>query len=93
MKDAYDHRAIEEKWSRRWAEQGTHTVDLDSVAKPYYNLMMFPYPSAEGLHIGNVFAFVGSDVQGRFRKLKYRSRLNNGLEFGLRGHRQFLGIE
>ena len=32
--------------------------------------MMFPYPSAEGLHVGNVFAFVGSDIHGRFRRLQ-----------------------
>jgi leucyl-tRNA synthetase len=32
--------------------------------------MMFPYPSAAGLHIGNMFSFIGSDVYGRFMKLK-----------------------
>jgi leucyl-tRNA synthetase len=32
--------------------------------------MMYPYPSAEGLHVGNVFAFVGADVHGRFRRLQ-----------------------
>ena len=31
---------------------------------------MFPYPSAEGLHVGNLFAFTGSDVHGRFRRLQ-----------------------
>ena len=31
---------------------------------------MFPYPSAEGLHVGNVFAFVGSDIYGRTKKLQ-----------------------
>ncbi|HQQ55974.1 MAG TPA: leucine--tRNA ligase, partial [Mesotoga sp.] len=36
----------------------------------FYNLMMFPYPSAAGLHIGNMFSFIGSDVYGRFMKLK-----------------------
>ena len=32
--------------------------------------MMFPYPSAEGLHVGNMFAFTGSDVFGRFQRLR-----------------------
>jgi leucyl-tRNA synthetase len=31
---------------------------------------MFPYPSAEGLHVGNMFAFTGSDVYGRFKRLQ-----------------------
>ncbi len=32
--------------------------------------MMFPYPSAEGLHIGNMYAYIGSDVQGRFQSMR-----------------------
>ena len=32
--------------------------------------MMFPYPSAEGLHVGNMFAFTGSDIYGRFKRLQ-----------------------
>ena len=70
MNETYDHRAIEEKWSRRWQEQGTHTADLEAASRPYYNLMMFPYPSAEGLHVGNVFAFVGSDVHARYMRAR-----------------------
>ncbi len=31
---------------------------------------MFPYPSAEGLHVGNLFAFTGADVYGRFQRLR-----------------------
>src|SRR5436853_6475599 len=32
--------------------------------------MMFPYPSAEGLHVGNMFAFTGADIYGRFKRLQ-----------------------
>ena len=32
--------------------------------------MMFPYPSAEGLHIGNIYAFTGADVHGRYWRLR-----------------------
>ncbi len=68
--DAYDPQAVEAKWRDRWQERRTNTVDVENAARPYYNLMMFPYPSAEGLHVGNVFAFVGSDIHGRFRRLQ-----------------------
>lgn len=68
MIDTYDHTLIEKKWLRRWKICKTYEPDLHSAKKPFYNLMMFPYPSAEGLHVGNVFAFVGSDIQGRYRK-------------------------
>jgi leucyl-tRNA synthetase len=66
----YDPHAIEARWRARWEERCTNAVDLDTASRPYYNLMMFPYPSAEGLHVGNVFAFVGSDIHGRFRRLQ-----------------------
>ncbi len=34
--------------------------------------MMFPYPSAEGLHVGNVYAFAGADIYGRFMAMNGR---------------------
>jgi len=68
--DQYDPQAVEAKWQRRWAERHTNEPDLDGAARPFYNLMMFPYPSAEGLHVGNMFAFTGSDVYGRFKRLQ-----------------------
>src|SRR3982751_5458230 len=36
---------------------------------PFYNLMMFPYPSAEGLHVGGIYTFGGIDVYGRFKRM------------------------
>lgn len=66
----YDPEAVEQKWRRLWGERRTNATDVHGAPKPYYNLMMYPYPSAEGLHVGNVFAFVGADVHGRFRRLQ-----------------------
>jgi len=68
--DSYDHTAVEAKWRRRWAEQQTYKADLDGAARPYFNLMMFPYPSAEGLHTGHCFTFSGADAHGRFRRMQ-----------------------
>src|SRR6195256_1925954 len=66
---AYDPQAIETKWQRIWQERGTNNTDLHRAQRPYYALMMFPYPSAEGLHVGNLFAFTGNDIHGRFQRL------------------------
>jgi leucyl-tRNA synthetase len=63
---SYDHAAIARRWSARWDETGIYRVDLRHAPRPYYNLMMFPYPSAEGLHVGNMYAFTGADIHGRF---------------------------
>ncbi len=65
----YDPGAIERKWQRIWQERGTNNTDLQRAQRPFYALMMFPYPSAEGLHVGNLFAFTGNDVYGRFQRL------------------------
>lgn len=60
MKDSYPFKDIEKKWGHYWENNKIYLTDLKAAKKPFYNLMMFPYPSAEGLHIGNVFAFIGS---------------------------------
>jgi len=67
---SYDPEAVETKWQERWEQNHTNEPDLDRPERPFYNLMMFPYPSAEGLHVGNMFAFTGADIYGRFQRLQ-----------------------
>jgi leucyl-tRNA synthetase len=67
---SYDPARVETEWQERWAKQRTNEPDLDRPSRPFYNLMMFPYPSAEGLHVGNMFAFTGADIYGRFQRLQ-----------------------
>ena len=70
--DRYLPGEVEEKWQGIWEKRGTNrftTDELRSSEAPFYNLMMFPYPSAEGLHVGNIYAFTGADVHGRFHRL------------------------
>jgi len=66
----YDPAAIEAKWRARWTELEINVTDIHGAAKPYYALMMFPYPSAEGLHVGNMFAFTGNDIFARFQRMQ-----------------------
>src|SRR3989344_4617572 len=70
----YNHSEIESKWQKAWQKSRIYEPDLiasrRTAKKPFYNLMMFPYPSAEGLHVGNVYAFVGSDIYGRFKRMQ-----------------------
>ena len=70
MNTTYDPKAIERKWQERWHLSGIYEVDLGHAKSPYYNLMMFPYPSAEGLHVGNVYAFTGADIHGRYKAMR-----------------------
>ena len=66
----YDSAAVERRWQARWEAEATNVADLSDGPRPFYALMMFPYPSAEGLHVGNLFAFTGNDIYGRFQRLK-----------------------
>jgi leucyl-tRNA synthetase len=70
MKTDFDHQAVEAKWREKWLKEKTFSVDMEKAKKPFYNLMMFPYPSAEGLHVGNMYAFTGADVYGRYQRMK-----------------------
>ena len=66
----YDPAVVERTWHDRWRAEGTNETDVAGGADPYYVLMMFPYPSAEGLHVGNLFAFTGNDIRGRFQRMR-----------------------
>src|SRR3989338_11545920 len=68
-KQDYSPSVIEPKWQKLWKRFKLYEPDLKAVKKPFYNLMMFPYPSAEGLHVGNMYAFCGSDIYGRFMRM------------------------
>jgi len=69
MSQKYNHQEIESKWRSKWRDNKLYEPDVKSAKEPFYNLMMFPYPSAEGLHVGNMYAFTGADVYGRFQRM------------------------
>ena len=76
--DTYSPLEVERKWQQRWEAEGTNAFSDEALrargraGRPFYNLMMFPYPSAEGLHVGNLYAFTGADIYGRFQRLQGR---------------------
>ena len=69
----YDHKSVEAKWQREWARAGIYSPDILTAKQPFYNLWMFPYPSAEGLHAGHAFASTGSDIYGRFMRMNRKT--------------------
>ena len=66
----YIPNEIEKKWQEKWRKEKTFSPNLDTAKKPFYSLMMFPYPSAEGLHVGNMYAFTGGDIYSRFMRMQ-----------------------
>lgn len=72
MSVPYNHKAIEAKWRVNWEKNPVNPKkDLSGVEKrKYYCLDMFPYPSANGLHVGHWRGYVISDVWSRYKLLK-----------------------
>ncbi len=66
----YNHKAIEEKWQKKWADDGVYRVDIDESRPKYYVLDMFPYPSGAGLHVGHPLGYIASDIYTRYKRLQ-----------------------
>ena len=65
---SYNHKAIEQKWRKKWEE---NPINVNDGTKPkYYCLDMFPYPSGSGLHVGHWRGYVISDVWSRYKMLQ-----------------------
>ncbi len=65
----YNHREIEKKWQKYWADNKTYKVEVDHNKPKYYVLDMFPYPSGAGLHVGHPLGYIASDIYSRYKRL------------------------
>ena len=72
----YNFREIEQKWQKRWVENGTYRVVEDEHKKKFYVLNMFPYPSGAGLHVGHPLGYIASDIYARYKRLNGYNVLN-----------------
>ena len=72
----YNFRDIEQKWQKRWVENGTYRVVEDKTKKKFYVLNMFPYPSGAGLHVGHPLGYIASDIYARYKRQQGFNVLN-----------------
>ena len=62
---------IEAKWQRRWASEGLFKAPrLPRPGKKFYCLDMFPYPSADGLHVGHPEGYTATDILCRAKRMQ-----------------------
>jgi len=66
----YDFKKVEKKWQKYWAQHPElwRAEDFDKREKKYI-LDMFPYPSAEGLHVGHVESYTATDIVSRYLRM------------------------
>jgi len=69
--ERYNFSRIEKKWQNFWEENKTFKAkDCDNSRLKFYVLDMFPYPSAEGLHVGHPEGYTASDIVARYKRMK-----------------------
>ncbi len=66
----YDHKSIEAKWQKHWADKKTFKATNNSDKPKFYALDMFPYPSGAGLHVGHPLGYIASDIVSRYKRHK-----------------------
>lgn len=67
----YDHKNIEQKWEKVYLEKKPFKCDVYDFSKPKYFVMdMFPYPSAQGLHVGHPKSYTATDVIARMKRMQ-----------------------
>ena len=69
MTNAYDFRAVEQKWQKRWEASQLYRASDDSGAPNYYVLEMLPYPSGD-LHVGHAKNYTLGDVVSRMMRMQ-----------------------
>ncbi|GHT65739.1 leucine--tRNA ligase [Spirochaetia bacterium] len=69
----YPFETIEPKWQKYWEEHKSFKAVEDPSFpkdKRRYVLDMFPYPSAQGLHVGHPEGYTATDIYSRFLRMK-----------------------
>ncbi|MDR2932146.1 MAG: leucine--tRNA ligase [Oscillospiraceae bacterium] len=65
----YDFKTIERKWQDIWERDNTFAAQNDFSKPKFYPLVEFPYPSAQGLHVGHPRPYTAMDIVSRKRRL------------------------
>jgi valyl-tRNA synthetase len=63
---------LEDRWARRWQEEGTYAFDRSKDRADVYAIDTPPPTVSGALHIGHVFSFTHTDMIARFQRMSGR---------------------
>ena len=66
----YNPQKIESKWQKYWEKLGLDRAKNFDKRKKQYILVEFPYPSGDGLHIGQVRSYAALDAVCRKKRME-----------------------
>ena len=66
----YDFAAIEKKWQDNWEKTKPYRAVTGDPRPKFYGLIEFPYPSAQGLHVGHPRPFTAIDIVTRKKRME-----------------------
>lgn len=61
---------LEEKWTRRWEEEGTYKFRNTRDRKAVYSIDTPPPTVSGSLHVGHVFSYTHTDIIARFKRMQ-----------------------
>lgn len=70
VENKYDHQSLETKWQERWEKNKLYRAESGSKQPKFYCLIEFPYPSADGLHVGHPRSYTAMDIFARKKRME-----------------------
>ncbi|MFV2084386.1 valine--tRNA ligase [Micromonospora sp. LOL_021] len=61
---------LEDKWARRWEEQGVYRFDRSADRDGVYSIDTPPPTVSGSLHVGHVFSYTHTDVIARYQRMR-----------------------
>ena len=61
---------LEEKWTARWAADGTYRFDRSHPRERIYSIDTPPPTVSGSLHVGHVFSYTHTDIIARFQRMR-----------------------
>lgn len=58
---------LENRWGRRWQEDGTYAFDRTATRENVYSIDTPPPTVSGSLHVGHVFSYTHTDTMARYQ--------------------------